>query len=59
MKAQTRRRVSYVEAGFWASQTPLVFLLPQPTLIKYLSVISIYAIVRTCITGAQADTPDD
>lgn len=59
MKAQTRRRASYVEAAFWAAQSPLVFILPQTTLIKYLSEISIYAIVRTCITGAQADTPDD
>lgn len=57
MTARKRRRLSYGEAAFWLAQTPLIFILPEPTLIKYLAVLSIYAIVRTCLTGAQADTP--
>jgi hypothetical protein len=34
-----------------------VALLPEPVLFRYLIVISIYAIVRNCLTGAQADSP--
>jgi hypothetical protein len=59
MTAHTRRRLSYGEAAFWTVQIPpAVLLFSQTFLFKYLVVISIYAIVRSCITGAQADTPE-
>jgi hypothetical protein len=57
-RRQRRRRWSYAEAAFWAVQIPpAVALLPEPVLFRYLIVISIYAIVRNCLTGAQADSP--
>lgn len=59
MTAERRRKLSYIEAGFWAIQIPpAVFVMPQAILFKYLVFISIYAIVRNCLTGAQADTPE-
>lgn len=60
MTAAQRRKLSWAEAAFWAIQIPpAAILLPGPPVFKYLTVVSQWALVRTAIAGAQADTPDD
>jgi hypothetical protein len=57
MNRKRRRRLSIQEAVFWALQIPPVVILASETfLFKYLTGISIYAIVRQCLVGAQADS---
>lgn len=56
-KTKRRRYISWYEALFFALQIPpVLFWLPQQYQLKYLQFISIYAVIRTAIAGAQADT---
>jgi hypothetical protein len=56
-RTRRRRRLSYAEAAFFAVQIPpVLFWLPEQYQIKYLQFISIYAVIRTAIAGAQADS---